>query len=65
MFKWFWTPFSLGATGLILISTKNLTELAFFPMKDGICCMRFSFALECKNAIILQLKLKSQNLQLF
>ena len=49
MFKWFWTPFSLGAPGfknpLILTSTKNLTELAFFPMKDGICYMRFSFAL--------------------
>ena len=40
MFKWFWTPFSLGAPGF-----KNLTELAFFPMKDGICYMRFRFAL--------------------
>ena len=49
MFKGFWTPFSLGVPGfknpLILTSTKNLTELAFFPMKDGICYMRFSFAL--------------------
>ena len=38
---------------LILTNTKNLTELAFFPMKDGICTsLQFCFVMQkCDHSI--------------